>query len=103
MSENSNKLILLRIFETNSDVTGTIWLDCFLTLRNEAAFYAGKFLAATEDLVGLAKDVGIGASAVTSIGKMEFQRKEAAKAAVLKQKKEILAKKKNLSLVKTIP
>lgn len=88
---------ILRMFQTGAEPTGTAWLAQFLALRNEATAYSERFVEDSGGLVAMAKDVNLNSSVLTNINKVEVQQKEAAKAAIIQRKKEILKRRGDLS------
>ncbi len=97
MTGSMKHMAILRVFQTGTQPTGTAWLLQFIALRNEATAYTERFVEECGGLVAMAKDVNLNSSVLTNINRVEVQQKEAAKAAIIQRKKEILRRRSDLS------
>jgi len=76
MFEDFKKRHLLRMFRTDSKITGMAWLQLFLSLRNEATEYIDKFITALGDLPQLAREVESTRQTLEIFSALEFEAVE---------------------------
>lgn len=76
MFEDFRKRRLLRMFRTDSEITGMAWLQLFLSLRNEATEYIDKFITALGDLPQLAREVKSTRETLEIFDALEFETVE---------------------------
>jgi len=76
MFENLKKKHLLRMFRTDSELSGIAWLERFILLHNEATERVDKFMTALGDLPQLAREVESTRETLEIFGTLEFETVE---------------------------